>query len=438
MRNRQPADQRLDPYVSRTGGTMARSPSERLEPTRPPARPRRRKDDREPRRSRPVLRFLNGLLTFVLLLMLGVGAAAYVFDSQIDAPGPLAQPKTVVIPKNEGTHEIASRLEREGIVTDRRLFIAGYVWSKFASVAEGGKPVQLKAGDYAVKQNASVRQIIELLSEGKTMSYRVTVPEGLTSHQIVERLKADANLAGEIEAVPPEGSLLPETFVIERGMPRQAIVDRMQAEARKIIEKAWPLRKKDLPLKSPEEALVLASIVEKETGRGDERERVAAVFINRLRQNMRLQSDPTILYGQTGGKTVWSRPIQKVEIGQKTSHNTYQIDGLPPTPICNPGRAAIEAVLNPADTKELYFVADGAGGHVFSETLKDHNASVQKWRQVEKDIKGKAAAPAADTPTTASPAAAAAKTRAVVRTVPPAKAPEKAPEAAPADAKAKR
>ncbi len=197
----------------------------------------------------------------------------------------------------------------------------------------------------------------------------------------------------------------------------------MQAEARKVIEKAWAQRKKELPFKSAEEALVLASIVEKETGRGDERERVAAVFVNRLRQNMRLQSDPTILYGQTLGKTVWSRPIQRNEIGQKTAHNTYQIDGLPPTPICNPGRAAIEAVLNPADTKELYFVADGAGGHVFSETLKDHNASVQKWRQVEKDIKGKAAAPAADTPTTAAPAAAAAKARAVVRTVPPAKAP---------------
>jgi UPF0755 protein len=419
MRNRQPADQRMDPYVSRTGGTMARSPSERLEPTRPPARPRHRKDNREPRRASPFLRFLNGLLTFVLLLMLIVGAAAYVFDSQIDAPGPLERTKTVVIPKNEGSHEIASRLEREGIITDRRLFIAGYLWAKVAAGVEGGKPVQLKAGDYAVKQNASVRQVIDLLSEGKTMTYRVTIPEGLTSYLIVERLKADANLTGEIEAVPPEGTLLPETFVIERGMPRQAVVDRMQAEARKVLEKAWPQRKKDLPFKSAEEALVLASIVEKETGRGDERERVAAVFVNRLRQNMRLQSDPTILYGLTGGKTVWSRPIQKPEIGQKTSHNTYQIDGLPPTPICNPGRAAIEAVLNPADTKELYFVADGNGGHVFSETLKDHNANVQKWRAAEKDMKGRAVAPAAaDTPTTAAPAQPPAKARAVVRTVP--------------------
>jgi peptidoglycan lytic transglycosylase G len=419
MRNRQPADQRLDPYVSRTGGTMARSPSERLEPTRPPARPRRRRDDRTPRRASPFVRFVNGLLTFILLLMLLVGAAAYVFDSQIDAAGPLQQGKTVVIPKNEGTLEIAARLEREGIVTDRRLFVVGYRWTQLAAMIEGTKPVPLKAGDYAVKQNASVRQVIDLLSEGKTMSYRVTIPEGLTSHVIIERLKADANLSGEIEGVPPEGSLLPETFIVERGMARQAVVDRMQAEARKLQEKAWAQRKKDLPLKSLEEALVLASIVEKETGRGDERDRVAAVFINRLKQNMRLQSDPTILYGQTGGKTVWNRPIQKNEIAQKTSHNTYQIDGLPPTPICNPGRAAIEAVLNPADTKELYFVADGNGGHVFSETLKDHNANVQKWRAAEKDMKGRAVAPAtADTPTTAAPAQPPAKTRAVVRTVP--------------------
>ena len=188
MRTRQPADQRLDPYVSRTGGTLARSPSERLEPTRPPTRPRRRKDNREPRRASPFLRFLNGLLTFVLLLMLVVGAIAYVFDSQVDAPGPLERGKTVVIPKGEGAHEIASRLEREGIIGDRRLFIAGYLWSKLAATFEGGKPVQLKAGDYAVKQNASIRQVIDLLSEGKTMSYRVTIPEGLTSHQIIERL----------------------------------------------------------------------------------------------------------------------------------------------------------------------------------------------------------------------------------------------------------
>jgi len=200
----------------------------------------------------------------------------------------------------------------------------------------------------------------------------------------------------------------------EAELDRAVSLEPNNPEARKLMEKAWAQRKKDLPVKSWQEAVVLASIVEKETGRNDERERVAAVFINRLRQNMRLQSDPTILYGMAGGKTVWSRPILRSEIGQKTTHNTYQIDGLPPTPICNPGKAAIEAVLNPAETKDLYFVADGAGGHVFAETLKEHNANVLKWRALEKDMKAKASPPPpGDTPTTAAP-----KTRAVVRTVP--------------------
>jgi UPF0755 protein len=434
MRNRHPAGQRMDPYLARTGGALARSPSERLEPTRPPARPRRRNDSaREARRARPLLRLVNGLLTFTLLVMVLAGAAAYVFDSQLDAPGPLQQAKTIVIPKNEGTLEIAARLEREGIVTDRRLFVVAYRWTQLAAMIEGAKPAPLKAGDYAVKQSASVRQLIELLSEGKTLTYRVTIPEGLTSYQIVERLKADPNLSGDIEAVPPEGSLLPETFIVERGMPRQSVVDRMQAQAHKLIEKAWVHRKKDLPIKSAEEAVILASIVEKETGRSDERDRVAAVFHNRLRQNMRLQSDPTILYGLTGGKTVWSRPIQKPEITQKTTHNTYQIDGLPPTPICNPGRAALEAVLNPAGTKDLFFVADGTGGHVFAETLRDHNANVQKWRATEKELKGKTVSPTANAGPTP-----AAKARAVVRTVPPAKAPPTDTSPAPATPEAKQ
>jgi UPF0755 protein len=432
MSNRRPAE-RTGPGPSRTAGSLARSPAERLEPTRPTGRRRPAGLDEEPGSLRLLLRFLNGLLTFVLLMMVLIGAVAYALSSEFDAPGPLENAKVVVIPKGDGAQEIGARLEREGVVGDRRLFVAGYLWMKLSAWLTGAKPVQLKFGDFELRQNASVRQLVEIMSDGKTVTYKVTLPEGLTSYQIVERLKADQTLTGEIAIVPAEGSLLPETFVVHRGASRQSIIDNMAAESRKVIEKLWEGRKQELPFKTPQEAIVLASIIEKETGRNDERDRVAAVFINRLKQNMRLQSDPTILYGMFAGKTVWGRPILKSEISQKTAHNTYQIDGLPPTPICNPGRAAIEAVLNPADTKELYFVADGSGGHVFSETLKDHNASVQKWRQVEKDIKGKAVPPAADTPTTAAPAAAA-KARAVVRTVPPAKAPpatDKAPEVAP-------
>lgn len=373
----------------RGAGTLARSPSERLEPTRPTGGSRRRRPEREPSRPRPLLRLLNGLLTFVLLIMVVVGGLALFLKSQFDAPGPLEKAKVVVVPRGDGPVEIGARLERDGVVSDRRLFVATYLWVKFSAWMNGAKPVQIKAGDFEMMQNASARHVVEVLSEGRTVNYKVTIPEGLTSFQIVERLKADPNLNGEVTSVPPEGSLLPETFVMQRGAQRQQVLDHMAAEQRKVLERLWEARKPDLPIKTPEEALVLASIVEKETGRNDERDRVAAVFVNRLRQNMRLQSDPTILYGLFGGKTLWGKPILRSEIQQKTAHNTYQIDGLPPTPICNPGRAAIEAVLNPAETKELFFVADGNGGHVFSETLKEHNANVQKWRAVERDLRGK-------------------------------------------------
>ena len=338
-----------------------------------------------------MLAFMNGLLTVALFGMLLLGALAYYFDAQMDAPGPLERAKVIVIPKLEGSLEIAARLEREGAVSDRRLFTAGYRWLQLLAWLEGDKALQLKAGDYQVRASASVRELVDLLGEGKTVTYKVTVPEGLTSQQIVDRLQADPNLNGDITATPAEGSLLPETFVTQRGAARQNVLDSMAAESRKLMERLWAQRKKDLPVKTWDEAVILASIVEKETGRNDERDRVAAVFINRLRQNMRLQSDPTILYGLFGGKVVWGRPIQRPEIGQKTAHNTYQIDGLPPTPICNPGRHSIEAVLQPRESRELYFVADGSGGHAFAETLKDHNANVQKWRLVEKDIKAKTA-----------------------------------------------
>jgi len=385
MSNRRPADPH---YTSRPTGALARSPSEQLEPTRPLARSRRRSRYSRggvPGRSSGLFRLVSGVFTLLLLLMAIVGGLALAVNSWVNAPGPLAASKAVVIPKGEGVHDIASRLEREGIITDRRLFIAGYLIAKATAWGDKARPPQLKAGDYQVPQSASIRNVIDILSDGKTITHRVTIPEGLTSHQIVERLKADPNLTGEVTDVPSEGALLPETFVMQRGAQRQAILDNMRAESRKLMEKLWDQRQKGLPIKTWEEALVLASIVEKETGRNDERERVAAVFVNRLRQNMRLQSDPTILYGLSAGKTVWNRPIMKNEIVQKTAHNTYQIDGLPPTPICNPGRASIEAVLNPAATKDLYFVADGNGGHIFSETLKDHNSSVQKWRALEKE-----------------------------------------------------
>ena len=201
----------------------------------------------------------------------------------------------------------------------------------------------------------------------------------------MERLKANEVLVGEIKNPPAEGELLPDTYLFNRGGTRQSIIDQMNTAQKKFIEKLWPTRAEGLPLKTPEEALILASIVEKETGQADERAHVAAVFVNRLRRGMRLQSDPTIIYGITRGQGKLDRPIRRSDIRQKTDYNTYQIDGLPPTPIANPGRASIEAVLNPVETEHLYFVADGTGGHVFARTLAEHNANVRKWRSWLRD-----------------------------------------------------
>ncbi len=337
-----------------------------------------------------MLRFINGALTMLLLALLLAGGGALYLTAAMDAPGPSAQNKIIVIPRGEETQSIADRLERERVIPSRNLFVAAVHWLRLTTP----KGALLKAGDYEIKQGASIRSIIETLSDGRTVMTRVTIPEGLTSHQIVERLKADQSLTGDIAAVPPEGTLLPETYSLQRGATRQGVIDLMQAAQKKLIETAWAERQEGLPLKTPQEALVLASIVEKETGRNDERDRVAAVFVNRLRQNMKLQSDPTILYGLLQGKVAWGKPILKSEIQSNTAHNTYVIPSLPPTPICNPGRATIEATLRPAATRELYFVADGKGGHTFAETLKDHNTNVVRWRQVEKERAARAGAAA--------------------------------------------
>jgi UPF0755 protein len=365
-----------------------RSPAEALEPARPPARPPDSRSRRKMTRLAPGLRVLNGLLTLSFFVLGLTWAVTFWIGIELDKPGPLRESRSIIVRKGEGAHEIARRLEAEGFISSQHVFIAHYMARHMASWS-GGKPLQLKAGEYELQPGTSMRLIADILGDGKSLLYRVTIAEGLTSREIVERLKADSNLIGEVASVPSEGSLLPDTYRFSRGMTRQGLIELMQDERGKFLEKMWVNRQTDLPFSTPEEAMVLASIVEKETGRNDERSRVAAVFVNRLRQGMRLQSDPTILYGLFSGQVAWGRPIYKNEIQQKTTHNTYQIDGLPPTPICNPGRAAIEATLNPAKTSDLYFVADGAGGHVFSNTLKDHNAAVGNWRKVEKEIRAK-------------------------------------------------
>jgi uncharacterized caspase-like protein len=224
----------------------------------------------------------------------------------------------------------------------------------------------------------------------QTMSQQITFAEGLTSEQIVQRILDSDVLTGNIREIPREGSLLPQTYNVVRGNTREELIQLMRKDERRIVQEIWDHRAPDLPLKSPEQLVTLASIVEKETGRPDERSRVAAVFINRLKQRMRLQSDPTIIYGLVGGKGSLGRPLMKSEIEQPTPYNTYVIDGLPPGPIANPGRASLEATANPALTKELYFVPDGNGGHVFSETLEQHQHNVARLRGIEQ---GKANTP---------------------------------------------
>ncbi len=376
------------PVMPRGPGTALRSPAELMVPTRPPTPPRRVKTQREPRKLTGFFRFLNGTLSFTFLILALAGILAVTLRLGFDQPGPLSHATVFAVPKNEGIYDTAGRLEKDGVVSDRRLFMAQYLASRIYGSLAGDK-TGIKAGDYEIKKNASIRQVLDTLVEGRAILFKVTVPEGLTSQQIVERLKADPNLNGEIAQVPAEGTLLPDTYKFSRGMSRQELIDRMQAEHQKLVSTLWEKRQKDLPVKTPEQAMVLASIIEKETGRGDEREKVSAVFVNRLRAKMRLQSDPTIIYGLVAGQGTLGRAITRADIDSKTPYNTYQIDGLPPGPICNPGRAAIEATLNPAATSDLYFVADGTGGHVFTTNLKDHNAAVQNWRKVEREAKAR-------------------------------------------------
>jgi UPF0755 protein len=394
------------PNLGPRAAVRPRSPAEALEPGRGPARPRSAKNRPASKQVSGFVRFMSGLFTLALGLAIVTGAGVLVLYHIYEKPGPLETNLVLVIPKGEGRTEIADRLEKEGYISNRWAFMAVYLSQRYFGPRAG---LELKAGEYDVKAGASMRDVLETLASGSSVGHKVGMPEGLTSQQVVERLKYDPNLVGEVMAIPSEGSLAPDTYTFSKGSDRNEIVKSMQAAQTKRLEEAWQKRQQGLPFETKEQALVLASIVEKETGRSDERKKVAAVFINRLRKGMALQSDPTILYGLYGGAVQWGKPILQSEKDAKNAHNTYQIKGLPPTPICNPGLAAIEAVLNPAATKDLYFVADGDGGHIFSETLKDHNAAVANWRKAEKEMRAKEEAEAKAAAAVAAQPAAAAK-----------------------------
>jgi UPF0755 protein len=349
---------------------ILRSPRAALEPEKVPVPSRRSKRVRH-----PLVIAGNAVFTVLVLTAVAVGAALYVGKQRFDAPGPLAEDKVVNIPRGLGIKDIASLLEREDVIDQPYVFIGGVMVMK----ARGG----LKHGEYRFTKHASLADVVDTIIEGKVVQHALTIPEGLTSEQIVARLLQNTALTGQIKEIPREGTLLPETYKFTRGMSRAQIIHRMQQAEQREVKEIWAHRVPDLPLRTPEELVTLASIVEKETGKAEERSRVAAVFVNRLKNKMKLQSDPTIIYGLTGGKGSLGRPIMKSEIEQPTPYNTYVIDGLPPGPIANPGKASLEAAAKPARTKDLYFVADGTGGHVFSETYEQHQKNVAKLRAME-------------------------------------------------------
>ncbi|WP_050406437.1 endolytic transglycosylase MltG [Bradyrhizobium embrapense] len=372
-----------------------RSPRAALEPEQVPPPPKR-----SDRARNPFVIVGNAIFTILIILMIGAGATYYYGKQTLESPGPLQEDKIVNIPARAGKRDIADVLSREGVINVNPWVFIGSVFALKASS-------DLKPGEYSFQKNASLRDVIATIVDGKVVQHAITIPEGLTSEQIVTRLSDNDIFTGSVREIPREGTLLPETYKFPRGTTRDQVIQRLQQAQKRVLAEIWERRNTDLPLKSPDQLVTLASIVEKETGRADERSRVAAVFVNRLRQRMKLQSDPTIIYGLVGGKGTLGRPIKRSEITQPSPYNTYVIDGLPPGPIANPGRASLEATANPARTRDLFFVADGTGGHAFTETYDQHAKNVAKLRASEKQIQNDTVEPADDpAPAAAAPGAA--------------------------------
>ncbi|MGE5547547.1 MAG: endolytic transglycosylase MltG [Solirubrobacterales bacterium] len=320
----------------------------------------------------------KAILLIVLVVALAVAGLAIDGHRRFTGPGPLPEPTTVVVPKGAGTQAVGALLEKAGVVD------SGLVLTIGAKL----RRVTLKAGEYAFPAHVSPEEAMRLMAEGRTVVHKLTVAEGLTVKQVLDLVREADYLAGDVGTKPAEGSLLPETWHLSRDDARDEVIARMQKSMTQALDGLWASRAQGLPLKTKQEALVLASIVERETALTAERPQVAAVFLNRLSLGMKLQSDPTVIYGLSDGLGVLDRPLSRADLANPHRWNTYVIDGLPPTPIANPGRASLEAVLHPADSDALYFVADGSGGHVFARSLDDHNRNVANWRKVERQRRG--------------------------------------------------
>lgn len=351
-------------------------------------------NDRKPRRRRSGNGFvdiLNGLLTLLVFGLLLAGGAFLYGASQFYGDGPASGETMFRVDTGSGLGTISARLEEQGLIANRYIFQLG------------GRALErqsdIKAGDFRIPAGSSMAEILAELTEGTPLRYAVTIPEGWTTWEAVQRINDDTNLTGEVTTLPPEGSILPGSYDYIPGDTRQSVLDKMQTAMTTELSAIWEARQPDLPIETPEDLLTLASIVEKETGVASERPQVAAVFVNRLREGMRLQSDPTIIYGITNGQSTLGRGLRRSEIEEQTPYNTYQIDGLPPTPIANPGREALQAVANPDSHDYLYFVAKGATpseGHVFAETYAEHQQNVSRYREIAAEAAAAAESEAED------------------------------------------
>lgn len=372
----------------------------------------------------------SNALTFLVVLVFLVGGALLWARGEYNGSGPLAQPICLKVDRGSNFRRVSATLESEGAVSNGAIFRVGADYA--------GKTDSLKAGSYLVPKNSSMSEIVDIVTRGGASScgtevvyriginratvqvreldpatgrfversefspaegeppadyvrvrdqgdtrFRIALAEGVTSWQVLEELGQVDILKGDVTEVPAEGSLAPDSYEVRSGDTISSVLARMESAQTRILAQAWENRVDGLPLKSAEEALILASIIEKETAVASERRQVASVFVNRLNRGMRLQTDPTVIYGITKGEGVLGRGLRQSELRRETPWNTYVISGLPPTPIANPGRASIEAALNPDDSNFVFFVADGTGGHAFAETLEEHNRNVVKWRQIE-------------------------------------------------------
>ena len=315
------------------------------------------------------------LLTVSVLLIAALVAGALLtglYWWRLTAPGPTDAPTVMLIERGATVPEIARDLDQQGVIDSPALFRLA------VRVRQAGRA--LRAGEYEIPAGAGLFAVVDTLTTADPIQRRLTVPEGLTSLEIVRLIREAPRLVGDIDTVPDEGRLLPETYFYVAGETRAALVHRMKAAMDEAVTQAWAQRADNLAIDTPDQAVILASIVEKETGLASERRRVAAVFHNRLRRGMRLQSDPTVIYAVAGGEGL-ERALTRQDLDVDDAYNTYRTRGLPPGPIANPGKAALIAAVNPADSADLYFVADGSGGHAFARTLEQHNANVARWRR---------------------------------------------------------